>query len=133
VESKEAARSTESDWSIRKQALHSEHQLELKRASGAQSSRISQLEGELERVKAELEHANSQIQTLNEQLGEDSYDSRPSRREEKKAAKPSFTASIPEVGSITISAKPEPEPQRQSEPSSSVDIDVSASAEEAAF
>jgi chromosome segregation ATPase len=142
VESKEAARSTEtSGWDIKKQALQSEHQLEIKRASSAQSSRIAQLENELERVKADLEHANAQVQQLNEQLGEDSYDapakpSRSSRHEEKKApAKPSFTASIPEVGSIAISAQPEPErsPEfvQQSQPEASVDVEVSA--EEAAF
>jgi myosin heavy subunit len=141
VESKEAARSTESSgWDIRKQALHSEHQLELKRASGSQTARISQLEGELERAKAELEHANAQIQQLNEQIAEDSgssYDARPSRssrREEKKApAKPSFTASIPEVGQITISAQPEPQRQPEPQPTASVDVEISASAEEAAF
>jgi chromosome segregation ATPase len=143
IESKEAARSTESSgWDIRRQALQSEHQLELKKASTAQTSRIAQLEGELERVKADLEHANATIHQLNEQIAEESgssYDARPSRssrHEEKKApAKPSFTASIPEVGSITISAQPEPEPQREPEPqpTASVDVDVSASAEEAAF
>jgi len=144
VESKEAARSTESSgWDIKKQALQSEHHLEIKRASTAQSSRIAQLEGELERVKADLEHANAQVQQLNEQIADgdsgSSYDSRPSRssrHEEKKApAKPSFTASIPEVGSITITAQPErqPEPEQQSQPEASVDVEVSASAEEAAF
>jgi len=111
VESKEAARSTEtSGWDMRKQALLSEHQLELKRSSGAQSSRISQLESELERVKAELEHATSQVQQLKEQLHEEggSYSSTPSRHEEKKSSHStnplaSFSATIPEAD-ITISA-----------------------------
>jgi len=137
VESKEAARSTESSgWDIKRTALASEHQLELKRASGAQASRIAQLEGELERVKADLEHANAQVQQYKDASTEDEpYQSRHARREEKKAPKPSFTASIPEVGSITISQpepqrSPEPEPY-QSQPESSVDVEVSA--EEAAF
>jgi chromosome segregation ATPase len=110
VESKEAARSTEtSGWDMRKQALLSEHQLELKRASGSQSSRISQLESELERAKAELEHANSQIHQLKEQLHEDGgYSSAPTPRHEQKKETPStsglsFKASIPEAD-ITISA-----------------------------
>jgi len=116
VESKEAARSTEtSGWDMRKQALLSEHQLELKRASGAQSSRISQLESELERVKAELEHSNAQVQQLKEQLHEDggSYST---RHEQKKEAPSSllgsFKATIPEVD-ITISASTSSDSQPQ--------------------
>jgi len=136
VESKEAARSTEtSGWDMRKQALQSEHHLELKRASGAQASQISKLEGELERVKAELEHANSQIQSLNEQLAEDSGSSysapKSSRREEKKAPpKQSFSIPTP-VADITIS---ETTPTRTgSSETTTVDVEVGGGAEEASF
>jgi len=102
IESKEASRSTESSgWDIKRQALQSEHQLELKRASGAQSARISQLEGELERLKAELEHANTTIQQLNEQIAEESGSpapSRSSRREEKKSTQPIHLLRHPSSG-----------------------------------
>jgi len=101
VESKEASRSTESSgWDMKKNALQSEHQLELKRASGAQSARIAQLERELEHAKTELEHANSQIQTLNEHLAEadSSYAPTPKSRggyETKRESKKSVPEPTP--------------------------------------
>jgi myosin heavy subunit len=142
VDSKEASRSSESSgWDMKKQALISEHQLELKRAQGSQTSRISQLEHELERVKADLDHANSTIQQLNEQIAEDSgshYEApKRGRQEEKKApakresTSSTFSATIP-VADITISATvPDSEPTQQQ--SESVDIQVSSSGDEAAF
>jgi len=136
VESKEASRSTESSgWDMKKQALHSEHQLELKRASGAQSSRIAQLEKELEHVKADLDHANSTIQQLNEQIAEEggsSYSAPKSSRHEEKKAPPrsSITATIP-VADITISASA-PEPEQTTSSSASVDIEVSSGGDESA-
>jgi len=84
VESKEAARSTEtSGWDMRKQALLSEHQLELKKASGAQGNRIAQLEAEVERLKAELEHSHSQLSQYRED--DSGY--------EKKSSKPTTSYS----------------------------------------
>jgi len=84
VESKEAARSTEtSGWDMRKQALLSEHQLELKKASGAQANRIAQLEAEVERLKAELEHSATQLSQYRED--DSGY--------EKKSSKPTTSSS----------------------------------------
>jgi len=111
VESKEAARSTESSgWDMRKQALESQHNLELKRSSGQQGAKIAQLEAELERVKAELEHANATVQQLNEQLHDEHGSSYSAPRHEEKRPAPkssptssSFSATIPHTD-ITISA-----------------------------
>jgi len=103
VESKEAARSSEtSGWDFRKQALLSEHQLELKKASGAQSGRIAQLEAEVEKLKAELDLAQSQLQ---QQGDSDSHDRYEHKREHTPA--PKSSSLIPEID-ITIQASVSP-------------------------
>jgi len=126
VESKEVARSSESSgWDIKRQALQSEHSLELKRATGTQSSRISQLEAELERLKHELESSRTTIQQLNEQLAEsgdhEEY-KKPTRGEYKKEA----PRSTPEA-SITVTAQPE----ASSQPETSSQPEVTSSQPEA--
>jgi hypothetical protein len=109
VDSKEVARSSESSgWDIKRQALTSEHQLELKRATGSQSARIHQLEAELERVKAELEGSRTTVQQLQEQLGEDEEYKKPARRETKRESTRSEATPTPAVASTQ--SQPEPEP-----------------------
>jgi len=114
VETKEAARSTEvSGWDMRKQALVSEHQLEIKRAESKQNSKIAQLEAELERVRADLENSKSQVVQLNEQLREhggaaeeDDFFTRRSKEREEKKSKILLTPVIAQQEAST----PEPQP-----------------------
>jgi len=65
VEAKESARQMEtSGWDIKKQTLTAEHQLALRQTETSKSSRIAQLEREVNKMKVDLDDAHEEIERL---------------------------------------------------------------------